>query len=239
MSATLTVTALNKTYGSGALAVHAVRDVGFATQPGDFIAIVGPSGSGKTTLLAMIGGLLTPSSGSIRVNDREITRLSSAERAAYRRDAVGFVFQANNLIPFLTGRENLLIMNEIGSGRRREATDRADRLLDELGLASRAGALATELSGGERQRVAIGRALMRDPLLVLVDEPTANLDSEQGERVVRSLIAEVKARDKLGLMVSHDMRMASLADVILEMRDGHLKRLARQERTLADGVGGR
>jgi putative ABC transport system ATP-binding protein len=235
MSATLTVTALNKTYGSGALAVHAVRDVSFATQPGDFIAIVGPSGSGKTTLLAMIGGLLTPSGGSIRVNDGEITRLSAAERAAYRRDAVGFVFQANNLIPFLTGRENLLIMNEIGSGRRREAADRADRLLDELGLTSRAGALATELSGGERQRVAIGRALMRDPLLVLVDEPTANLDSEQGERVVRSLIAEVKARDKLGLMVSHDMRMAGLADVILEMRDGHLKRRARQERTPANG----
>ena len=235
MSATLTVAGLNKTYGSGALAVHAVRDVSFATQPGDFIAIVGPSGSGKTTLLAMIGGLLTPSSGSIRVNDREVTRLSAPERAAYRRDAVGFVFQANNLIPFLTARENLLIMNEIGSGNRREAADRADRLLEELGLTSRANALVTELSGGERQRVAIGRALMRDPLLVLVDEPTANLDSEQGERVVRSLIAEVKARDKLGLMVSHDMRMAGLADVILEMRDGHLKRRARRERAPADG----
>jgi putative ABC transport system ATP-binding protein len=235
MSATLTVTDLNKTYGSGALAVHAVRDVSFATQPGDFIAIVGPSGSGKTTLLAMIGGLLTPSSGGIRVNDREITRLSSAERAAYRRDAVGFVFQANNLIPFLTARENLLIMNEIGSGSRRAAADQADRLLEELGLTSRANALATELSGGERQRVAIGRALMRDPLLVLVDEPTANLDSEQGERVVRSLMAEVKARDKLGLMVSHDVRMAALADVILEMRDGHLKRRVRQEMTPADG----
>jgi len=235
MSATLAVTALNKTYGSGALAVHAVRDVSFATQPGDFVAIVGPSGSGKTTLLAMIGGLLTPSGGSIMVSDREITRLSSAERAAYRRDAVGFVFQANNLIPFLTARENLLIMNEISSGSRREAAGRADRLLDELGLTSRANALATELSGGERQRVAIGRALMRDPLLVLVDEPTANLDSEQGERVVRSLIAEVKARDKLGLMVSHDVRMAALADVILEMRDGQLKRLERQERTPAGG----
>jgi putative ABC transport system ATP-binding protein len=235
MSATLTVMALNKTYGSGALAVHAVRDVSFAIQPGDFVAIVGPSGSGKTTLLAMIGGLLTSSSGSIRVDDREITRLSASERAAYRRDAVGFVFQANNLIPFLTARENLLIMNEIGSGSRREAADRADRLLDELGLTSRAGALATELSGGERQRVAIGRALMRDPLLVLVDEPTANLDSEQGERVVRSLMAEVKTRDKLGLMVSHDMRMAAIADVILEMRDGQLKRLGRQEKTPADG----
>jgi len=229
MSATLAVTGLNKTYGSGGLAVHAVRDVSFSTQPGDFIAIVGPSGSGKTTLLAMIGGLLTPSSGSIRVGDREITSLPAAERAAYRRDSVGFVFQANNLIPFLTARENLLIMDEIGSGSRREAAARADRLLEELGLAPRAAALASELSGGERQRVAIGRALMRDPLLVLVDEPTANLDSDHGERVVRSLIEEVKARNKLGLMVSHDMRMAALADVILQMRDGHLTQLERQE----------
>ena len=238
MSATLTVTALNKTYGSGALAVHAVRDVDFATQPGDFIAIVGPSGSGKTTLLAMIGGLLTPSSGGIRVNDREITRLSPSERAAYRRDTVGFVFQTNNLIPFLTASENLLIMNEIGSGSRREAANRAERLLDELGLTTRAGALATQLSAGERQRVAIGRALMRDPFLVLVDEPTANLDSEQGERVVRSLIAEVKARDKLGLMVTHDVRMAGLADVILQMRDGHLARPARQEEGHAERSAG-
>jgi putative ABC transport system ATP-binding protein len=234
MSATLAVTGLNKTYGSGDLAVHAVRDVNFSTQPGDFIAIVGPSGSGKTTLLAMIGGLLTPSSGSIKVGDREITRLSATERAAYRRDSVGFVFQANNLIPFLTARENLLIMNDIGSGSRREAAARADRLIEELGLTSRAAALASELSGGERQRVAIGRALMRDPMLVLVDEPTANLDSEQGEHVVRSLISEVKGRDKLGLMVTHDLKMAALADVILEMRDGHLKRQARQKRASAD-----
>ncbi len=235
MSGTLAVTALNKTYGSGALAVHAVRDVEFATQPGDFVAIVGPSGSGKTTLLAMIGGLLTPSSGSIRVNEREITRLSAAERAAYRRDSVGFVFQANNLIPFLTASENLLIMDEIGSGSRREAESRAERLMDELGLTARTGALATELSAGERQRVAIGRALMRDPLLVLVDEPTANLDSDRGEQVVRSLIAEVKSRGKLGLMVTHDMRMAALADVILQMRDGRLARLERQEEGQADG----
>ncbi len=227
MSATLRVTELSKTYGSGGLAVHAVRDVSFETQSGEFTAIVGPSGSGKTTLLAMIGGLLTPTNGKIRVNDREITRLAASERARYRRDSVGFVFQANNLIPFLTARENLLIMSEIGPGNRREANERADRLLDELGLTSRAYALATELSGGERQRVAIGRALMRDPLLVLVDEPTANLDSEQGETVVRSLIAEVRGRDKLGIMVTHDMKIAALATALLELRDGHVIRMER------------
>ena len=230
MSATLAVTDLNKTYGSGALAVHAVRDVGFSTEPGDFVAIVGPSGSGKTTLLAMIGGLLMPTSGSIRASDQEIGRLSGAERARYRRDRVGYVFQANNLILFLTARENLTIMYEIGPGSGREAASRADALLEELGLTDRAHALASQLSAGERQRVAIARALMRDPWLILVDEPTANLDSERGEQVVRSLIAEVKGREKLGIMVSHDTRMAALADVVLEMRDGHLTRRERQGR---------
>jgi len=228
MNATLSVTDLNKIYGSGALAVHAVRDVSFSTEPGDFVAIVGPSGSGKTTLLAMIGGLLRPTSGSVRVSGQEISRLSGAERARYRRDRAGYVFQTNNLILFLTARENLSIMYEIGPGSRREAASRADGLLEELGLTPRAHALARELSAGERQRVAIARALMRDPWLILVDEPTANLDSERGEQVVRSLIAEVKGRQKLGIMVTHDTRMAALADVVLEMRDGHLTRRARQ-----------
>lgn len=228
MSATLTVAGLNKTYGSGALAVHAVRDVNFSTEPGDFVAIVGPSGSGKTTLLAMIGGLLRPTSGSIQVSSQEIGRLSDGQRARYRRDRVGYVFQANNLILFLTARENLTIMYEIGPGGRREATSRADGLLEELGLTSRAHALASQLSAGERQRVAIGHALMRDPRLILVDEPTANLDSERGEQVVRSLIAEVKGREKLGIMVTHDTRMAALADIVLEMRDGHLTQRERQ-----------
>jgi putative ABC transport system ATP-binding protein len=228
MSATLTVEGLNKIYGSGALAVHAVRDAAFSTEPGDFVAVVGPSGSGKTTLLAMIGGLLTPTSGAIRVSGQEISRLSDAERSRYRRDRVGYVFQTNNLIPFLTARENLLIMYEIGPGGRREAATRADVLLQELDLTARANALTSQLSGGERQRVAIARALMRDPWLILVDEPTANLDSELGEHVVRSLIAEVKDRNKLGIMVTHDTRMAALADVILEMRDGHLVRRDRR-----------
>jgi putative ABC transport system ATP-binding protein len=228
MNATLAVSGLNKTYGSGALAVQAVRDVSFSTEPGDFVAIVGPSGSGKTTLLAMIGGLLRPTSGSIRVGGEEISQLSDGERARYRRDRIGYVFQANNLILFLTARENLTVMYEIGPGSGREAAMRADALLEELGLTSRAHALARQLSAGERQRVAIGRALMRDPWLILVDEPTANLDSERGEQVVRSLIAEVKGREKLGIMVTHDVRMAALADVVLEMRDGHLARRERQ-----------
>ena len=223
MPATLRVTNLSKTYGRGEQAVYAVRGVSFATEPGEFVAIVGPSGSGKTTLLAMIGGLLTPTGGSIEVNGRDIAKLGNGERAAYRRESVGYVFQANNLVPYLTGRENLLLMQAIAGGGRKEARQRASQLLEELGLASRADAFASRLSGGERQRVAIGRALMNNPDLVLVDEPTASLDSQRGRQVVRSLMEEVKSREKLGIMVTHDMEMAALADRVLELHDGLLK----------------
>jgi putative ABC transport system ATP-binding protein len=223
MTVTLSVEGLTKIYGSGETAVHAVRDVSFQAKPAEFIAIVGPSGSGKTTLLAMIGGLLAPTSGAILVNGRDVARLRSAELVRYRRQSVGFVFQANNLVPYLTGRENMLLAQAIAGGDVRAARRRADQLLDELGISGRARALATALSGGERQRVAIGRALMNDPELVLVDEPTASLDSERGRRVVQSLIAEVRSRGKLGIMVTHDPEMAAFADRVLELHDGRLR----------------
>jgi len=226
----LRVQDLTKTFRSGTDTIHAVRNVSFEAEAGEFIAIMGPSGSGKTTLLAMIGGLLTPTSGSIEVDGTAVERLSSGGRAEYRRRVVGYVFQANNLVPFLTARENLLIMSYIGGARDRgSAKRRAAQLLEELGLTSRADTLAAELSGGERQRVAIGRALMNDPALVLVDEPTAALDSARGRQVVESLMTEIKSRDKLGIMVTHDVTMAAFADRILEMHDGELRALPRPE----------
>jgi len=228
VTVTLEVKDLSKTYGEGERAVQAVKDANFSTSPGEFVAVVGPSGSGKTTLLAMIGGLLTPTAGSIVVNGRDIAGLRRSEQAAYRRESVGYVFQANNLLPFLTPRENLLVMANITGTSRKAAGARADQLLEELGLANRARALSTELSGGERQRVAIARALMNDPGLVLVDEPTASLDSSRGRQVVESLIAEVKSRGKLGLMVTHDMAMAGLADRILAMHDGAMTEVSRE-----------
>lgn len=220
---TLQIRDLCKTYGEGDRAVAAVRNANFNTEPGQFVAVVGPSGSGKTTLLAMIGGLLTPSSGEILVNGRDIAQLGRAAQAAYRRESVGYVFQANNLLPFLSARENLLVIAQITGAARRTSRERAARLLEELGLTSRADAPATELSGGERQRVAIARALMNDPGLVLVDEPTASLDSARGRQVVESLIREVKSRGKLGLMVTHDSAMATLADRVIEMHDGQMR----------------
>jgi putative ABC transport system ATP-binding protein len=218
----LTATDVVKTYGEGDSAVYAVRDVTFSAGTGEFLALVGPSGSGKTTLLAMIGGLLTPSSGSIVVNGTDVGALSSGAQSCYRRDQIGYVFQSNNLIPYLTVRENLMLIRSIGAKGRGTAGQRADQLVDELGLTKRRNALSTELSGGERQRVAIARALMNDPDLVLVDEPTASLDSNRGRQVVTSLLDEVKSRNKLGIMVTHDLNMAAMADRVLEMRDGVL-----------------
>ncbi len=234
MAVTLKVSGLGKVYGEGDTAVHAVKNVSFETEPGEFVAVVGPSGSGKTTLIAMIGGLLTPTGGVIKVNGKDIARLGRGGQAAYRRESVGYVFQANNLLPFLTARENLLVMAQITRANRSEANQRANRLLEELGLPKRANALASELSGGERQRVAIARALMNDPQLVLVDEPTASLDSARGKQVVESLMEEVKSRGKLGLMVTHDMAMARLADRVLEMHDGELREVARESLREAD-----
>lgn len=216
------VSNLNKTFGEGEDAVHAVQDVSLSIGQGEFVALVGPSGSGKTTLLAMIGGLLRPTSGGITVNGKEIATLAGKEQARYRRDSVGYVFQANNLLPFLTVRENLLVPNSIGAKGRGDAGKRADELIEELGLTKRRNALPTTLSGGERQRVAIGRALMNDPDLVLVDEPTASLDSTRGAQVVESLLTEVKTRGKCGIMVTHDMAMAEKADRVLSMHDGRL-----------------
>jgi len=221
----LEVTALGKTYSSGSEKVHAVKEVSFTASSGEFIAIVGPSGSGKTTLLAMLGALLTPSQGEIQVNNQQIERLSAKKRTNYRKKNVGYVFQSNNLVPFLTAKENLLLISTIGGVKKNIAQNRATQLLEELGLSERANALATELSGGERQRIAIGRALMNRPDLILVDEPTAALDSERGERVVRSLIKEVKQRNVLGIMVTHDLAMADKADRVLEMKDGFLNEL--------------
>jgi putative ABC transport system ATP-binding protein len=225
MSLKLEVTSLEKTYGSGRLMVQAVKDANFIIEEGQFISVVGPSGSGKTTLLSMLGGLLTPTGGTIIVNGNQVERFSPRQRQEYRRDHVGFIFQSNNLLLFLTARENLLLMNQIGPGDRRVMNERADRLIEEMGLTPRAHALATELSGGERQRVAVARALMRDPDIVLADEPTANLDSELGRHVVNSLISAVKGRNKMGIMVTHDLNMAALTDGMLQMRDGYLGNL--------------
>lgn len=203
----LRVADLSKTYREGETEVRAVWSVTFATGHGEFVGIVGPSRSGKTTTLAMLCGLLTPTSGSIKLDGREITGLGVRQLMEYRRLSVGYVYQTNNLLPFMTARQNLMVMTWIGASTA-EGKRRTGRFIEQLGLSQRADALATQLSGGERQRVAIGRALMNDPEIVQVDEPTANLDSVRGRQVVEMLVRETKDRNKLAIMVAHDLAMA-------------------------------
>ena len=218
----LDVVGVSKTYGSGPTEVRALEAVSLAVAPGQLTAVIGPSGSGKSTLLAIVGTLLTPPAGEVVLNGRPISALRGRDRTRYRRDALGFVFQANNLIPFLTARENVRLPTELGPLAEPSADRRTDALLRDLGLADRADALAGELSGGERQRVAIARALVRDPQLLLVDEPTANLDSATGTRSVDVLRAEIRERKKIAVMVTHDTAIAAMADAGVELHDGRV-----------------
>ena len=223
MTTALTTTNLSKTYGEGHTAVNAVSNATFALEENEFVALVGPSGSGKTTLLSMIGGLLAPTQGTVEIGGTTVTDLSARERTRFRSRSVGFVFQSFNLVPFLTARENLEMMAPIAGLDRGRIRTRTTELLGELGLAERDDNLPEELSGGERQRVAIGRALVTDPEIILVDEPTASLDSERGAQVVRLLAEEIKGRGKTGIMVTHDMRMVTYTDRSIAIADGVLE----------------
>ena len=213
---------VSKSYGRGPAAVTALNEVSLDIQPGELVAVVGPSGSGKSTLLGIIGALITPDSGTVTVDGVDVTALPQASRARYRAAKVGFVFQAFNLVPFLTARENLLLMADLAGLPRRAARQRADGLLSELGLAGRARELPSRLSGGEQERVAIARALIHTPAVLLADEPTASLDTERGMAVVRLLATEVHQRQVAGVLVTHDMRMATQADRVIRVLDGQL-----------------
>jgi putative ABC transport system ATP-binding protein len=173
-------------------------------------------------LISIIGGLLAPTSGSVTIGDTDVASLSRKQLTRFRAERVGFVFQSANLVPFLTARENLLYVAGLIGMSKADARARADQLLGELGLSERARNLPEQLSGGERQRVAIGRALMNDPDLVLVDEPTAALDTALGRQVVQLLRREIKDRGKTGIMVTHDLRMVEYTDRVFEILDGHL-----------------
>jgi len=217
----LELTDIRKVYGHGDNAVVALDHATLTVGDDEIVALVGPSGSGKTTLLSIAGGLLAPTDGAVRVGGADISGYNRKQLTAFRRDKVGFVFQQVNLVPFLTARENLLVVADF-SGRRRAAAGRANELLDELGLGARARNLPGELSGGERQRVAIGRALMNSPDLILVDEPTSALDTKLGEQVMALIVHEVKSRNTAAVIVTHDARMTHFADRSVEIVDGVL-----------------
>jgi putative ABC transport system ATP-binding protein len=219
----LELDAVRKVYPSGDTEVVALDHATLTVGDDEIVALVGPSGSGKTTMLSIAGGLLSPTEGSVVVGGQEISRSSSRELTRFRREQVGFVFQTVNLVPFLTARENVMISAELaGRSRERDVRDRADRLLAELGLSGRAGNLPATMSGGERQRVAIGRALMNSPKLILVDEPTSALDTERGRQVMELISREMKQRATAAVIVTHDLRMTEYADRTVEILDGRL-----------------
>jgi putative ABC transport system ATP-binding protein len=210
---------LRKEYGDGEGLVRAVDEVDLDVARGETLAIMGPSGCGKSTLLHLLGGLDRPSAGELWVEGRRIDRLSERALAQIRRHVVGFVFQAYHLMDELTAQENVELPALLAGRSPRAARDRAQQLLEQVGLVDRAGHLPSALSGGQRQRVAIARALANEPKLVLADEPTGNLDTTATLEVLRLLEALHCARLTL-VIVTHDERVAATADRLISMRDG-------------------
>ena len=216
----LRMSGVRKVYPMADEEVVALDQVDLEVAPDEIVALVGPSGSGKTTLCSIAGGLLTPSEGDVVVGGEDISDYSPKQLTKFRQSKVGFVFQSVNLVPFLTARENLLVVDELGRRSGSSARKRADQLLDELGLTDRAKNLPSQLSGGQRQRVAIGRALMNDPELVLFDEPTSALDTELGEQVMELIQREMKERGIAAIVVTHDERMTHYCDRVVKIVDG-------------------
>jgi len=216
---------LSKIYGEGAEMVQAVDDVSLAVHEGEFVALVGPSGSGKTTMLAMLAGLLKPTAGSITIEGRDLAQLSESDLTRFRREHVGFTFQSNNLVPYLTAKDNVELMLRLNHKSLKNGVVKSEVLLDRLGLGQRLHHYPNQLSGGQQQRVAIARALIHEPTLVLADEPTASLDSTMAHQVVRTFAELIHEQNRTGIMVTHDLRMCKYVDRVIMMQDGRIARI--------------
>ncbi len=214
---------VRKVYRVGDEEVVALDHADLTVAADEIVALVGPSGSGKTTLCSIAGGILSATAGSVVVGGEEISGYNDRQLTTFRQNQVGFVFQTVNLVPFLTARENLLVVDEMGRREGKPARARADRLLEELGLADRAQNLPGQLSGGQKQRVAIGRSLMNEPGLVLFDEPTSALDTELGAHVMELIRTEMKARGTSAIVVTHDERITEYCDRTVRITDGVLE----------------
>jgi len=217
----LKATGVVKRYGDGQVAVEALRGVDLSVADGELLAIMGPSGSGKSTLLHILGALDRPSDGSVELHGRRYDDLGDAELTRMRGEVFGFVFQFFNLLPTLTASENVLLPALISGQRAGLYAERVDQLMARVGLADRAGHVPSELSGGEQQRVAIARALLREPQVLLADEPTGNLDSRSG-RAVLDLLRAMADEGQTVVMVTHDAGAAAMADRVVLLRDGHI-----------------
>ncbi len=214
-----------KTYQSESGTIQAVDDVSLQVGSGEFVALVGPSGSGKTTMLSILAALLQPTSGRIMLDGQDLAGMNDIDRVAMRREKIGFTFQANNLVPYLTAVENVELMLRLNNKLDKTGKLRARELLARLGLAERMHNLPGQMSGGQQQRVAIARALIHNPSLVLADEPTASLDTERAYQVVETFAGLIHEQKRAGIMVTHDLRMVEFVDRVLLMQDGKLVRI--------------
>lgn len=212
---------VTKSYQDGNKEIEALKETNFKIEEGKFIAIIGPSGSGKSTFLTLAGGLQTPSKGQIIINGKDYTNLSEKERSKLRFNDIGFVLQASNLVPFLTAKQQLELVDRINKQKRQKLQDQKS-LFKELGIDHLENKLPKDLSGGERQRLAIARALYNNPAIILADEPTASLDSDRAFEVVELLSKECREKNKSIIMVTHDNRMIEKCDHVYRMKDGIL-----------------
>ncbi|EIL7052036.1 ABC transporter ATP-binding protein [Listeria monocytogenes] len=220
---TLIMKNISKNYQDGEQVIEVLKNVSLEVAQGEFVAIVGPSGAGKSTFLSIAGALLSPTEGEIAIGGTTLNNMSEKALTKVRLDKVGFIFQGANLIPYLSVRDQLLVIAELSGEKGSAAKERADKLLQELGLTARQNNYPESLSGGEKQRVAIARALMNDPDIILADEPTASLDASRGHRVVQMIADEVKRKNKAAIMVTHDERVLDLVDRVIRIEDGYLK----------------
>ncbi|WP_088072131.1 ABC transporter ATP-binding protein [Gottfriedia luciferensis] len=222
MSYKLELDNISKIYNDGDTKATVLDQVSIQVKAGELVAVVGPSGSGKSTFLSIAGALLSPTSGRVLIDNIEVNRLPENKLNEFRLSKIGFIFQMSNLIPYLTVKDQLLLISELAGINKKTAQKKANELLDQLGLSHRKMNYPEKLSGGERQRVAIARAFMNDPEVIFADEPTASLDSERGRAVVEMLSKEVKQRQKAAIMVTHDKRMLDLCDRVVYIENGKL-----------------
>lgn len=224
----------NKIFGSGNTKVEALKKTNFKAESGELIAIIGPSGSGKSTFLTVAGGLQQPTAGEVVINGKDMTGLNEKKRSNVRLHEIGFVLQTSNLVPFLTVRQQLQLLDKVKKGNLQGQA--LEHLLQTLGIDTLQNKLPSDLSGGQRQRVAIAKALYADPAIILADEPTASLDSDRAFEVMELLQRTTKENGKTTIVVTHDTRLIEYCDKVFNITDGILKEMSKDGTEVQDAV---
>ncbi|WP_204190418.1 ABC transporter ATP-binding protein [Mammaliicoccus sciuri] len=218
----LVVEHVTKSFGEKEAKTQVLNDITFTSEKGQLVILNGASGSGKSTLLSIIGGLLGKSSGEITLDDLDYVDLSDKKLTDMRLNQIGFIFQSSHLIPYLNVTDQLVYVGEMAGMRKKDAKERAEKLLKQIGLSHRLKSYPNELSGGEKQRVAIMRAWMNHPKMILADEPTASLDSKRAIEVAKMIKNSVKENNSIGIMITHDERIFEFADKVIKLSDGRI-----------------